>query len=215
PRLGQTGCGAVSGGATGTFNCQFSAIAPIKDNQYVISYDRNFRNGKDTISGRWFWDEGDVAKPYGTDTTLANPRTDTQWNRFLAITWTHQLSSTKINELRLGFSRFLFANIPTDTVNLSDIGAVRGNSAQFPGMYRVAITGSFTLGTGVNDDRGTVSNQYNIVETFSWVRKNHTFRVGGERIQYQLNRFNNFAVRGALTFSSTGSAALALANCKN
>ncbi len=168
PRLGQTGCGGVTGGAIGTFTCQFSAIAPIKDNQYVVSYDRSMRHGKDTISGRWFWDEGSVAKPYGTDTSLANPRTDTQWNRFLAITETHQFNSNIVNELRLGFSRFLFANIPTDTINLADVGASRGNSAQFSGLYRVAITGSMSLGTGVNDDRGTVSNQYNIVETLSF-----------------------------------------------
>ncbi len=215
PRLGQTGCGGVTGGAIGTFTCQFSAIAPIKDNQYVISYDRSMRQGKDTISGRWFWDEGSVAKPYGTDTTLTNPRTDTQWNRFLAITETHQFSSTVVNEVRLGYSRFLFANIPTDTLNLSDVGATRGNSSQFPGIYRVAVTGSFSLGTGVNDDRGTVSNQYNIVETLSWIKGKHTLRMGGERIQYQLNRFNNFAVRGALTFGGTGTASLAQANCRN
>jgi len=215
PRLGQTGCGGVTGGAIGTFNCQFSAIAPIADNQYVVSYDRSFRGGKDSISGRWFWDEGSVAKPYGTDTTLSNPRTDTQWNRFLAITHTHQFNSNMINELRLGYSRFLFANIPTDTANLADIGATRGNSAQFPGIYRVSVTGSFSIGTGVNDDRGTVSNQYNIVETFSWIKNKHTFRMGGERIQYQLNRFNNFAVRGSLTFAGTGTAALATANCRN
>ncbi|HEX8922846.1 MAG TPA: carboxypeptidase-like regulatory domain-containing protein, partial [Pyrinomonadaceae bacterium] len=78
PRVGQGGCGGVTGGALGTFRCQFSDIAPIEDNQYLISYDRAWRDGKDKLSGRWFWDEGDVAKPFGTDTTLAFPRTDTQ-----------------------------------------------------------------------------------------------------------------------------------------
>ena len=82
PRHGTGGCGSDDN-PIGNFTCQFSAIAPIKDNQYLISYDRDFRDGKDKISGRWFWDEGDVVKPFGTDTTLGNPRTDTQWNRFL------------------------------------------------------------------------------------------------------------------------------------
>lgn len=202
PRSGQGGCKTATS-LTSTFSCSFSGVAPIEDNQYTISYDRIMRDGNDKISGRWFWDNGAVAKPYGTDTNLAFPRTDTQQNRFLSITETHIFSPTKVNELRLGFSRFIFANIPTDIVSLDDIGAVRGNSAEFPGMYRVAITGLFSVGTGVNDDRGTVSNQYNIVDTFSWTHGKHTFRFGGERIQYQLNRFNNFAVRGSLTTGST------------
>jgi carboxypeptidase family protein len=212
PRVGTPGCGAVSGGAIGTFNCQFSAIAPIQDDQYSISYDRSFRNGNDKITGTWFWDEGDVAKPFGTDTSLTNPRTDTQWNRFLSITYLHTFSATKINELRAGYNRFLFANIPTDVHDLAEIGAQRGNSDQFPGMYRVGITGLFSLATGVNDDRGTVSNTYNLVDTFSMIVGKHSLRMGGEAVQYQLNRFNNFAVRGSLTFGGTTSGVTRPAN---
>lgn len=202
PRPGQGGC-LNPAAANATFTCTFSGIAPIKDNQYTISYDRVMRDGKDKISGRWFWDNGSVVKPYGTASSLAFPRTDTQLNRFLSITETHVFSPTKINELRLGFSRFIFANIPTDSIGIADVGAARGNSAQFPGIYQFTITGIFSLGTGVNDDRGTVSNQYNLVDTFSWTRGKHSLRAGGEAIQYQLNRFNNFAVRGALTTGST------------
>jgi hypothetical protein len=202
PRSGQGGCKTATS-LTATFSCSFSGIAPIRDNQYTVSYDRVMRDGKDKISGRWFWDNGAAAKPYGTASTLAFPRTDTQLNRFLSINETHVLDATKVNELRLGFSRFIFANIPTDAINVADIGATRGNSSQFPGIYQFSITGLFSVGTGVNDDRGTVSNQYNIVETFSWTLGKHSLRLGGERIQYQLNRFNNFAVRGALTTGAT------------
>jgi hypothetical protein len=204
PRVGQGGCGAVTGGATGTFRCQFSAVAPIRDNQYTISYDRSFRGDKDKITGTWFWDEGSVLKPFGTDTTLTNPRSDFQWNRYLAITHTHLFSATKVNELRLGYSRFLFGNVPTDTHQAADVGA-QANGA-FTGLYRVSVTGLFSLGTGVNDDRGTISNTYNIVETFSMITGKHSIRMGGEAVQYQLNRFNNFAVRGSLTFGSTSGA---------
>ena len=201
PRVGQGGCGGVTGGALGTFRCSFSAVGPFKDNQYTVSYDRSFRSGNDKITGTWFWDEGDITKPYGTDTTLTNPRTDFQWNRYFAITETHIFSPAKVNELRLGYSRFLFGNVPTDTHTSTEIGATP--NAQFPGMYRVSVTGLFSLGTGVNDDRGTVSNTYNIVDTFSMIVGKHSLRMGGEAVQYQLNRYNNFAVRGSLTFGST------------
>jgi len=204
PRVGQGGCGSVTGGAIGTFRCTFSAVAPIRDNQYTISYDRSFRSDKDKITGTWFWDEGFVSKPFGTDTTLTNPRNDFQWNRYLSLTHTHLFSATKVNELRVGYSRFLFGNIPTDTHLASEVGA-QPNGA-FDGLYRVAVTGTFSLGTGVNDDRGTISNTYNIVETFSMITGKHSLRMGGEAVQYQLNRFNNFAVRGSLTFGATSGA---------
>ncbi len=218
PRYGDGGCGSLLSGVTatnpGTYLCQFSSIAPIYDNQYTIAYDRTWRGGNDKLSGRWFWDNGAVAKPYGTNSSLSFPRMDTQFNRFLSITETHIFSPSKVNELRLGFSRFSFANIPTDRITLSDIGATRGNSSQFPGIYQVN-TGVFSIGTGVNDDRGTISNNYNIVDTFSWTRGKHTFRFGGERVQYQLNRFNNFAVRGSLTTGSTSGAGNAFSAFQN
>jgi hypothetical protein len=201
PRVGQGGCGGVTGGATGTFRCSFSTVGPFRDNQYTVSYDRSFRSDKDKITGTWFWDEGFITRPYGTDTSLPNLRNDFQWNRYLAITETHLFSPTKVNELRLGYSRFIFGNVPTDSHQAADVGAQP--NGQFTGLYRVAITGTFSLGTGVNDDRGTVSNTYNIVDTFSMIAGKHSLRIGGEAVQYQLNRFNNFAVRGSLTFGAT------------
>jgi hypothetical protein len=207
PRVGQGGCGTAGAGSAttfpGSFNCSFSSVAPIIDNQYTISYDRSFRDDKDKITGTWFWDEGSVAKPFGTATGLSNPRNDFQWNRYLAITHTHLFSPTKVNELRAGYSRFIFGNVPTDTHTAADVGATA--PGQFPGLYQVGITGLFSMGTGVNDDRGTVSNTYNIVETFSMVTGKHSLRMGGEAVQYQLNRYNNFAVRGSLTFGGTTS----------
>jgi hypothetical protein len=210
PRAGQAGCGAVSGGV---FNCFFKSVAPVIDNQYTISYDRFWRDGKEKLTGRWFWDNGSIAKPYGTDTSLTFPRTDVQQNRFFSLNYTHIVNPSQLNELRAGYSRYVASQIPFDPVTLKDIGATRGNSDQFPGIYRVAVTGLFSLGTGVNDDRATTSNQYNLVDTYSLVHGKHSMRFGGERIQYQLNRFNNFSVRGSLTFGATGTQSLALTNC--
>jgi len=218
PRPGQGGCTGITGSTAadpGNFRCQFSAVAPITDNQYTISYDRFWRGGNEKLTGRWFWDNASVSKPYGTDTSLAFPRNDILKNRFLSLNFTHIFNPTMINEFRAGYSRYISAFSPVDTVSLGDIGATRGNSDQFPGMYRVAITGLFSIGTGVNDERGTVSNQYNLVNTFSWIKGRHSMRMGGEAVQYQLNRFNNFAVRGSLTFGSTSGAGNAFTAFQN
>ena len=210
PRPGGGGCnpaGANSGGFPGAFQCVFSKIIPIESNQHMINIDRSWRDGADSISGRWFWDNGSALRPFGTAAGLAFPQSSVQNNRFLSITHTHQFSANKVNELRAGFSRFISSFIPEDLVSLQDIGADRPNSGEVPGVYFLAITGLFSAGTGVNDERGTISNNYNLSNTFSWIKGKHTFRFGGEGTQYQLNRFNKFALRGALTFGATSSGA--------
>lgn len=216
PRVGQTGCAtSPTGGATGSFRCVFSRIIPIEDNQHTITYDRTWRNGGDRISGRWFWDNGSALRPYGTASTLAFPSASVQNNRFLSITHTHQFGANKVNELRGGFSRFISSFIPEDLVTLGDIGASRPNEGEVPGVYQVAVTGLFSFGTGVNDERGTISNNYNLSDTFSWSIGKHTLRFGGEGTQYQLNRFNRFALRGALTFGATTGAGNAFSAFQN
>jgi hypothetical protein len=202
PRPGQGGCGNPSS-PTGTFRCTFSKIAPLEDDQYTISYDRVMRDGKDKLAVRWFYDDGAVTRPYGTASSLAFPSGSIQRNRFISISHTHLISSRQVNEFRFGFSRFNSSFIPTDSIGLADIGATRPNEGTFPGMYRIAIDGLFQVGTGVNDDRGTISNQFHWADTWSMTAGRHTIRAGGEIIRYQLNRYNRFASRGALTFGST------------
>lgn len=202
PRPGQGGCQTPTS-ATGTFRCIFSAVAPIVDNQYTISYDKPWRDSKDKISGRWFFDNGNSIRPFGAGGSLGHPTTSIQNNRFLSLSHTHIFSSTKVNEARFGLSRFISSFAPEDIINLSDIGATRPNASDVPGVYNLSISGLFSFGTGVNDDRGTVSNNFFWTDTFSWTHGNHAMRMGGDFTAYQLNRFNRFAIRGALGFAST------------
>src|SRR5262249_28786650 len=100
------------------------------------------------------------------------------------------------------FSRFVASFVPNDLVNLSAINATRPNSSTVPGVYQATVTGAFSFGTGVNDDRGTVSNTFDYNDTWSMVLGKHTLKVGGGATRYQLNRFNRFAVRGSLGFNN-------------
>lgn len=201
PRPGGGGC--ATSPVTGTFRCVFSAIIPVLANQHTITYDRHMRDGKDVVSWRWFWDDGAAARPYGTAASLAFPSDSIQKNRFTSATYTHTFGPNVTNELRGGYSRFISSFAPTDSIGLADIGATRPNIASVPGVYFFSITNLFSLGTGVNDERGTVSNNYNLADTVAWTFGKHNLRIGGEATQYQLNRFNNFAVRGSLTFGAT------------
>src|SRR5260370_15274797 len=199
PRAGQSGCAQTT---ASNLKCVFSGVAPVSDTQYVVSYDRLFFGGKSKVSGRWFYDNGDTNAPFGTASTLAFPQISIQKNRFFALGHTQQISNRQLNEFHFGFSRFISSFAPTDIVKLSDIGATRPNSGAVPGVYQVAITSSFSLGTGVNDERGTISNSFDYTDTWSMVLGKHSLKAGGEATRYQLNRFNRFAIRGSLGFTS-------------
>lgn len=205
PRPGQGGCLNPTS-ALGSFRCTFSGVAPLTDNQFTISYDRIMREGKDKLSVRWFYDNGGTARPFGTAGVLAFPSTSVQRNRFVSVTQTHLISPRQVNEFRFGFNRFNSSFAPTDLINLNDIGATRPNQGSVPGIYFFSITGLYSLGTGVNDERGTISNQFHWADTWSMTSGKHTLRAGGEIIRYQLNRYNRFAIRGSLTFGATSGA---------
>lgn len=197
PRAGQQGCSVVGQ----NLNCIFSKVAPQSDTQYAVVYDRPFFGGKSKISGRWFYDNGNAQLPFGTASFLAFPQAVVLNNRFASISHTQEISNRQLNVFRFGFSRFIASFVPTDLVNLSDINATRPNSSTVPGVYQVTITGAFSLGTGVNDDRGTVSNSFDYNDTWSLVLGKHTLKAGGGATRYQLNRFNRFAIRGSLGFT--------------
>ena len=200
PRPGQPGCRANAAGTSLT--CTFAKVAPIEDTQYAIVYDKPWRQGKDKISGRWFWDNGNVVKPFGTASTLPFPQTAIQNNRFVKISEVHQFTDRQLNEFNVGFNRYNSSFTPQDLITLAQIGANRPNQAAIPGMYRVNITGLFSLGTGVNDDRGTISNSFYYGDTWSYSRGRHNMKAGVEFTDYQLNRFNRFSSRGDLGFNT-------------
>jgi hypothetical protein len=206
PRPGGGGCDPAAPSGAGvfpTYRCIFSGIIPLQANQHTITYDRYMREGKDKVSWRWFWDDGSAARPYGTAASLAFPSNSIQNNRFVSISETHVFSPTMTNEIRAGYSRFISSFSPSDQIDLADVGATRPNIGSVPGIYFFSVTNLFSLGTGVNDERGTISNNYNVADTFSWTFGKHSLRIGAEATQYQLNRFNNFAVRGSLAFGAT------------
>src|SRR5260370_34803918 len=63
--------------------------------------------------------------------------------------------------------------------------------------------GPLVLGTGVNDNRGGAFNTFYEAHDLSITKGKHLLRFGVDASRYQLNRFNNFAQRGSVTFSNT------------
>ena len=180
-----------------------TGLGTYEDDQYTISTDHQITNGN-KLTFRFFHDNSALFQPFASGSTLPQARTTPGKNRFVKLGLTSVLTPRVVNELRLGYNRFFFALVPTEDIQLSDIGQTRANAGEFPAATRFNITGTgaFSIGTGVNDDRGGTFHTYVIGDDLSWSRGSHTFRFGGESSYYQLNRFNNFSTRGSITFGA-------------
>jgi len=181
-----------------------SSIGRFNDDQFITSVDKQI-GLKDKLSGRAFFSNNAILQPFGTASTLPFAKLFPGSNRFIKAGWSHTLTPNVVNEMRMGFNHFFFAQNPSEPISLTDIGATRGNSAQFPAAYRLNVTGGgpFSIGTGVNDDRGGHFNTFYEGDDLSITKGKHLIRIGFEGSQYQLNRFNNFAQRGSVTFANT------------
>jgi len=79
--------------------------------------------------------DNNASQPFGTGANNANSLPFAKAlpgsNRFLKLGWTRVLSSNVVNDARFGFSRFFFAQDPTEPIALADIGATRATLRNF------------------------------------------------------------------------------------
>jgi hypothetical protein len=184
-----------------------ASLGTFKDNQFTITTDHQLTTNN-KLSFRYFQSANEALRPFGTAGTLPFAQLAPGRNKFVKLGLTSVLSPRLVNDLKAGFNRFFFATVPEERITLSDIGATRGNSAQFPGAYQAIVTGSFSIGPGVNDDRGGTFNTFVLGDDLSYSWGSHQLRFGGEGSYYELNRFNNFASRGSVTFGNTAATGL-------
>ena len=196
------GTPGFSGGTLNLASLNRAALGTFKDDQLTITTDHQLTTNN-KLSFRYYQSDSEALRPFGAGGSLRYAQFAPGFNKFVKVGLTSVLTPRLVNDFKAGFNRFFFSIAPNEPISLSDIGATRGNSAQFPGAYLASVTGSFSLGPGVNDDRGGTFNTYVLGDDVSYSRGNHQFRFGGEASRYELNRYNNFATRGSVTFGNT------------
>jgi hypothetical protein len=173
-------------------------------------------SAKDSIFGRYIWSARDRQIPGafggvidGTGTSaFGNQAIDT--NAFVGG-WTRVLSSTRVNELRVSWSRSR-----SDAVQQS-YGLTPPAAAQIPGMITnpivaggfpgITIDGFFggsglgRLGSPDFLPKFQHTDQLEFLDTLSWLRGNHAFKFGADVIAPMKNEYFDVpATRGALRF---------------
>lgn len=188
------GPNALTGGAHrgniefGTFFRNYAALDTIK--QWSIKIDHKLGEN-DQLSGRFLSNrerapQGGTAGFPGFDADFS----DNLYN--FQVAETHVFSSVLTNELRLAYDRLDFGFPITDA---------DGPAGTLPAINIASIS---PLGVSATFPQGRIANNYQIQETVTYIRGNHTFRMGGDFLRQISTQAAPYNARGALTYGSGG-----------
>ncbi|MGB8063132.1 MAG: carboxypeptidase-like regulatory domain-containing protein [Candidatus Sulfotelmatobacter sp.] len=189
------------------------------DNQFTANWDREFRNGKDQLSERFFWSDSEQFQPFGADSygiqtggqptpnNLNFPLDIPLHSRFGSITETHVFNNNLLNEFRFGVNIISdrLNNIPPVTnsqvgINLPTSVGVNGQAGD-PNIYRLQF-GTWAFGAYPTQLQFALSDNYTFLDTVSWTRGAHQFRFGGEIDRVAMRRSLPIADNGLVFFVS-------------
>jgi Carboxypeptidase regulatory-like domain/TonB dependent receptor len=192
------------------------------DDQFTSNWDREFRGGQDKLSARFFFSDSESVLPFGggdlqesLGSTLASSISSASLNfpfdtpvhaRFLNITETHLFSPTLVNEFRFGLVHIndQLNNVPPVTV--SDLGIDRPTNSVTNSIYKFVLSSSgFELGPAPFGNQSQNQNNYNFIDTVSWVKGKHVLRFGGEFTRVNLDKLFPQVFNGELFFTNTPS----------
>jgi len=187
------------------------------DDQFTTNWDREFRNGKDKLSARFFFTDFESDLPFGAgglQASLGGAASSTDLNfpyqlpvhdRFFSLAETHLFSPRLVNDLRVGYVRINNNAINVNPVTAEDAGINRPTNNLTSSVYKFTFESSgFQFGPTPQANQYQAQNNFDAVETLSWVHGNHNLRVGGEFTPVALNKKFPQVFNGQVFFTNTG-----------
>lgn len=207
----------ASGLAGSTSNFDVSKPGHYQDDQFTTNYDREFRNGADKISGRFFFTNFESNLPFGAGGLQASlggsiARTDLNFpldlpvkDRFVNVTETHIFSPSLVNEARFGYVRIANRSINTPIATVSDLGIDRPNNNLDQLIYKFTFnSGGFQIGPTPSADQSQTQNNFVGLDTLSFTHGKNFIRAGGEYDRVNLDKLFPQVFNGQLFFSPGG-----------
>ena len=194
------------------------------DDQFTTNWDHEFRSGQDKLSARFFFSDSESMLPFGggdlqesLGSTLASSISSTELNfpfdtpvhaRFLNITETHLFSPTLVNEFRFGFIHIndSLNNTPVP-ITQADVGIQSPTSSVTNSIYKFVLGSSgFEFGPAPFANQSQNQDNFDFIDTVSWVKGKHVFRFGGEYTRVNLDKLFPQVFNGELFFTNTATA---------
>ena len=129
--------------------------------------------------------------------------------RNVAFNWNRIFSNALVNEVLVGFNQI---NIVTSTLDWAGVGNANATfgiagGQPIPGLSQLTLNGGLsTIGAGASDT-DTLDRTYQLNDKVTWIKGDHTLKIGGQLLHYAQRRFyagNNgllgiFSYGGAFT----------------
>jgi hypothetical protein len=157
---------------------------------WTLRIDQLLRGGKDTLSVKYGQNPLQAINPGDTfvGTNLAGfGASTTSTARTLTFGYTSVLRSNLTNQFRFAFGR----NNPDFPI-----------SSPFAPGPQIDIQGFDNFGTSEILPQGRTQNTFQYLDTVSWVKGRHTFKVGADFNRYQSPSTSDFFTRGQISFAS-------------
>jgi Carboxypeptidase regulatory-like domain len=157
---------------------------------WTLRIDQLLRGGKDTLSVKYGQNPLQTINAGDTfiGTNLAGfGASNTSTARTLTFAYTSVLRSNLTNQFRFAFGR----SNPDFPI-----------SSPFAPGPQINISGFDNFGTSDILPQGRTQNTFQYLDTVSWVKGRHTFKVGADFNRYQSPSTSDFFTRGQISFAS-------------
>ncbi len=186
--------------ASGANNFRANDITRRNRQNLMVKIDHTFSE-KDKITGRLLWnlDNSYRSSVYPVrDADTVNNADGHAW--FYYVGWTRVLSPTMVNDLRFTYQARYFRSYSAGTGGgwVTKLGLKGLSDDYFPNF---APAGYASLGSTTQDRRQFPIEQYQFVESLSWIRGKQTWRFGGEVRPSKNTDVLRSTVSGRFTFN--------------
>ncbi len=175
---------------------------------FIVKVDHSLSD-RELLTGRYAFARNYQVFPlgspggFGTGSRLADfAQTSPSRVQVFSASWLSTISSSKINEVRFGYSRYRtsFSSLNADW----DPEAHHLNFGTGKlGLPEFDFTGIENLGAiGFSVPRGRTSQTFQILDNFTWLRGKHMFKFGGEFRRAAISNFNDNLERGIYQFTA-------------
>jgi hypothetical protein len=177
---------------------------------FIAKIDENLTN-TEQLTGRYAFGQSDQTFPLGNNGGFGKgsrlpqfAQTSPTRVQVVSVSLLSTLSSTRINEVRFGYSRYRtsFSSLDANFDPTTSLGVDFGTGKLGLPEFDFSIAQLENLGaTGFSIPRGRTSQTYQILDNYTWLHGKHTFKFGGEFHRAGVNNFNDNLERGIFSFS--------------